>query len=153
MGQNLYADQGYALYRILKGLERERQAISKGKGPVEQSSHSLSTRQKLALSRVKLLTTDHPEGIGLKALAQSVQMAVSAASIMVDLMVQKGLLRRLPDPKDRRAVRITLTPQGEQTFLLCHEQFLSHLSLIAQRFSPEEQLVLSRIAEKIDPSS
>lgn len=40
--------------------------------------------------------------------------SVSAASRTVDGLVREGWLDRRPDPDDRRATRVTLTPTGEE---------------------------------------
>ncbi len=45
--------------------------------------------------------------------ADATFLSVSAASRTVDALVEEGLLDRTPDPDNRRAVTLTLTPKGE----------------------------------------
>jgi DNA-binding MarR family transcriptional regulator len=54
-------------------------------------------------------------GIRLTDLADASAMSLPSASRMVNRLVARGFVRSDPDPADRRAVRITLTPRGRST--------------------------------------
>ncbi|GAA4695614.1 hypothetical protein GCM10023215_36810 [Pseudonocardia yuanmonensis] len=49
-------------------------------------------------------------GIGVAAAARALHLAGNSVSTLVNQLVDTGLLRRDPDPDDRRAVRLFLTP-------------------------------------------
>jgi DNA-binding MarR family transcriptional regulator len=49
-------------------------------------------------------------GIGVAAAARALYLAGNSVSTLVNQLVDAGLLRRDPDPDDRRAVRLFLTP-------------------------------------------
>ncbi|GAA1856126.1 MarR family transcriptional regulator [Pseudonocardia ailaonensis] len=49
-------------------------------------------------------------GIGVAAAARSLHLAGNSVSTLVNQLVEAGLLRREPDPTDRRAVRLFLGP-------------------------------------------
>src|SRR5690349_2036665 len=49
-------------------------------------------------------------GIGVAAAARALYLAGNSVSTLVNQLVDAGLLRREPDPADRRAVRLFLTP-------------------------------------------
>jgi DNA-binding MarR family transcriptional regulator len=58
---------------------------------------------------------------GLKAgpvragrLAQRAKLSPSSITELVEGMEQEGMVRREPDPEDRRAVRVNLTPEGRR---------------------------------------
>ena len=59
-----------------------------------------------------LLEREGPQRMG--AIAGSLDIAVSAATTVVDRLVTRGLATRLSDPKDRRVVICDLTEQGRQ---------------------------------------
>ena len=48
-------------------------------------------------------------------LAEEVQLDASSMTGLLDRTEKANLIRRMRDPADRRALRIYLTPQGEQT--------------------------------------
>jgi DNA-binding MarR family transcriptional regulator len=49
-------------------------------------------------------------GVGVAAAARALYLAGNSVSTLVNQLVDAGLLRRDPDPDDRRAVRLFLTP-------------------------------------------
>ncbi len=52
----------------------------------------------------------------LKDLAASIMISSSSLSVMIQSMVEQGLVTRLPDPTDRRRVLLHLGPEGEAQF-------------------------------------
>ena len=59
---------------------------------------------------VRQLCEYKPEGVTLKKLAETVGVTPAAASVMVELLVKKKILKRTRSKNDRRAVLIRLTP-------------------------------------------
>ncbi|AEK37309.1 MarR DNA-binding transcription regulator [Corynebacterium variabile DSM 44702] len=65
-------------------------------------------------------------------LAEEVGIDRSGASRYADRLEKVGLLERSPDPRDRRATLLSLTPAGKETAAQVHENLARHLdSLIA----------------------
>ncbi len=138
------------LYRLLTQLDEERQRAYKISGERGQEKRfGLPARQSVALFCIKELTALQPAGISLKALAQHMDMAASAASIMVDSMVKKNLLLRDTAFRDRRAVRISLTQEGEKLFSICNDALLARMSELAQLLTQSELRTLQRVVQKI----
>lgn len=54
-----------------------------------------------------------PDGSRLTALAKGANMTPQAMGEIVDELVDLGYVERRPDPSDRRAKLITLTPKGQ----------------------------------------
>ena len=68
----------------------------------------------LTIPQVKtlfLLESAGPSRMG--SIAASLGIAVSATTTVVDRLVERGLVMRLSDPKDRRVVICELTEQGQ----------------------------------------
>lgn len=65
-------------------------------------------------TQVELLRTvaDNP-GIGVAGAARVLHLVDNSVSTLVNQLVSAGLLRREPDPRDRRAARLELTPAAE----------------------------------------
>ncbi|MFG1642969.1 MarR family winged helix-turn-helix transcriptional regulator [Amycolatopsis sp. NPDC049252] len=55
------------------------------------------------------VVADHP-GVGVAAAARELHLAANSVSTLVNQLVEAGLLHREPDPLDRRATRLELTP-------------------------------------------
>jgi len=55
-----------------------------------------------------------PEGSRLTVLARGANMSPQAMGELVDELEELGYVKRKPDPSDRRAKLIVLTPRGEQ---------------------------------------
>ncbi|MEA5363556.1 MarR family transcriptional regulator [Amycolatopsis sp., V23-08] len=55
------------------------------------------------------VVADHP-GVGVAAAARELHLATNSVSTLVNQLVEAGLLHREPDPLDRRATRLELTP-------------------------------------------
>lgn len=53
-------------------------------------------------------------GLTVKQLAERMCLDSSTITGLLDRMEQKGLIKRRPDPSDRRALSVILTPAGQQ---------------------------------------
>ncbi|UPK73761.1 MarR family winged helix-turn-helix transcriptional regulator [Nocardioidaceae bacterium SCSIO 66511] len=60
----------------------------------------------------QLLCVLMPQPYGMRELGTMLGLAKSSLTGLVDRTVRNGLVRREPDPRDTRAVRVALTPQG-----------------------------------------
>lgn len=65
---------------------------------------------------VMLHVSEGDEGRRMTDLAEAVVLSKSGLTSLVDRMERDGLIARTPDPSDRRATRIVLTPEGERRF-------------------------------------
>ncbi|MER6343526.1 MarR family winged helix-turn-helix transcriptional regulator [Streptomyces sp. NPDC001595] len=60
----------------------------------------------------QLLCVLMPQPYGMSELGSMLGLAKSSLTGLVDRTVQRGLVRREPDPRDGRAVRVALTEEG-----------------------------------------
>jgi MarR family transcriptional regulator, 2-MHQ and catechol-resistance regulon repressor len=72
------------------------------------------------------------DGVRMTVLAREVVVTKAGLTAMIDRLEDKGLVARTADPHDRRAIRVTLTVEGERTFRAAAKV---HLSGIHERFS------------------
>ena len=102
----------------------------------------ITVRENQTMEMVYRLTAEKTEGIPLKELASSMKLSPATTSEIVDKLVKKGLLQRVNNPNDRRAVLITLSELG-QTML---DHFLKVVEdlcgTILADLSPAEQKAL-----------
>ncbi len=72
------------------------------------------------------------EGIRMTDLSREMVLSKSGLTNMVDRLEAAGLLRRIPDPSDRRSIRVDLTEEGEAAFRSAGR---SHLEAIERHFA------------------
>lgn len=140
---NIFAD----LQSILDELRRSSlHAMNAG---MQKKLQGLSLRQGSAISQLKLLTEEQPQGVALKTLAQRLQMTIPATSLLVETMVGKGFFERTPNPEDRRAVCIRLSEKGRQMFRDVYAKFYEEIDARAVNLTAEELQTLQNIVTKL----
>jgi DNA-binding MarR family transcriptional regulator len=110
---------------------RSRSAIHKQKKPGVLWLDELTETQSNTVIVVRQLCDQSPEGITLKKLAETMGVTPAAASVMVDLLVKKKMLKRTKSKSDRRAILIRLTPDTAHLFDIS-EQTLVHTFMSLQ---------------------
>lgn len=135
------------LLEILDDMRRD--SIKAINAPVQKKMYGLTVRQGSAISQLKLMQEDAPEGVSLKSLAQRMQMTIPATSLLVEVMVSKGFMERNPNPNDRRAVCIKLTERGLSLFDDVYARFHDEIDRRAQALTQEELNAFSCIVEKM----
>ncbi len=131
------------LLEILDELRRD--SIRTINSPEMKKMYGLTVRQGSAISQLKLMLEEEPDGVSLKSLAKRMQMTIPATSLLVETMVGKGYMERKPNPTDRRAVCITLTEKGLSLFANVYAQFHNELDRRAKALTAEDLKTLSRI--------
>jgi len=94
---------------------------------------------------------DEGRPVRLKTLARELDVSPAAASQAVERLVAYGVLDRSPDPDDRRAVRITFSPKGDQLYHAHERQVHALFESLDGRFDPGDfaafRRVLARLAD------
>jgi DNA-binding MarR family transcriptional regulator len=94
--------------QILEGLSAVTRQLARASGAADDGPPMTSTQ------RLALFETAIGGPLRLSELAERMGITAPTASRAVDGLVDLGLLERLPDPADRRAVRIDLTGPGRK---------------------------------------
>jgi len=93
------------------------------------AEYNLTKEQYAVLSTIKFL--DAP--VRVTDIARWLERSTNTVSMIVDRMVKAGLLRRIRDMDDRRAVRVVITSKGETAL---RPSILAGLKLIQEILSP-----------------
>ncbi len=90
-------------------------------------------------------------GAGLKVSEISAEMGVAAPTMTQQLqsLEKQGLIEKTPDPADRRAVRVRLTPQGEATIYRLREGFIASLAGLSAYLGEEDSVQLAQLLERV----
>ena len=126
------------IVRLRDEILRRREADTQG-GAVE-----LTVAQGAALRAVLRLG---PVRVG--ALAEALGVSVATASRTVDSLAALGLVRRMGDPSDSRAVRVAATAKGRQEQRLRRRRFVRALERLLEELSEDERRQLADSLETL----
>ena len=87
-------------------------------------------------------------GCQLKDMAAGLGVTMPTVSVGVRRLEHVGLLTRLSDTRDGRAIRLELTPVGRQLVTKASDFKQEKMNDLLTTLSPEEQEALLRVMEK-----
>jgi DNA-binding MarR family transcriptional regulator len=100
------------------------------------------------LYRVGVLLSIWQEPMTMGELGQALDVPLSTATRTVDLLVENGYVQRVPDPEDRRVVRVTLTDTGLEMYRTIEGFIRKRVERLLQALTPEEQETLIALMRK-----
>lgn len=86
-----------------------------------------------------------PGSLRVKDLADVLRIAPRSATEVVDLLEEKGLVERVPDPSDRRATLVAPTPRGTALREQVREDRRRESDEYFSRLDPEDRVELERL--------
>lgn len=89
------------------------------------------------------------EGCSVKEIAERLGITRGAVSQIVERLVQKGPLIRVPDPDDRRSVRITLSPEGLERHERLNASFEALVLEMLRDIPPEKVRVFEEVLDHL----
>jgi DNA-binding MarR family transcriptional regulator len=108
----------------------------------------LSTDYEL-LHRIARILIFQPEPISMGELSRALEVPLSSATRIVDWLEDNRFAERLPDPSDRRVVRIELTEAGREIYRAGNAMMQKRIEKWLQRFTSEETTELVRLLDKL----
>jgi DNA-binding MarR family transcriptional regulator len=94
-----------------------------------------------------LLQANH--GAAPKQLAQALNMPAPNVTVLLDKMVERGLVERRRSPSDGRALEVHLTDKGHTLAARIHEVSLTMEDSLMQPLSPAERAMLRELLIKL----
>lgn len=95
-----------------------------------------------------LLRAGEPHRLSASALARSVLLSSGGLTTRIDRMVEAGLVRRRPDPDDRRGVLVELTAKGRRAAEGAIDGQREHVEPLLEALSPRERRDFVRLLRK-----
>jgi DNA-binding MarR family transcriptional regulator len=89
----------------------------------------------------------------MSRLAEALGVVPSSASRLCDRLEATGLLRRVPDPRDRREVRLLLTPAARRLLEELRERRRAALAAVLDRMTPAGRQDLVRALAAFDAAA
>lgn len=87
---------------------------------------------------------DDATGIPLGDVGRALDLGASALSGLVDRMHKSGLVERVPDPEDKRAFRLRLTPAGREARKAAVRRARALNDRLRDGFTDDELAVVAR---------
>jgi DNA-binding MarR family transcriptional regulator len=89
----------------------------------------------------------------MSRLAEALDVVPSSASRLCDRLEATGMLRRVPDPRDRREVRLLLTPAARRVLDDLRERRRAALAEVLERMTPGGRQDLVRAMAAFDAAA
>lgn len=94
----------------------------------------------LPMAQMRLLwMVFHMPDSTMKEFSERLEVSQSTVTQLAERLVRRGLIHRFHDSKDRRLVRLSLTPQGQSLLETCVAETHETLQNIWNRLTPEEK--------------
>jgi DNA-binding MarR family transcriptional regulator len=89
----------------------------------------------------------------MNRLAEALDVVPSSASRLCDRLEATGLLRRMPDPRDRREVRLVLTAAARRMLRDLQDRRRQALEEVLERMTPASRLDLVKALAAFDAAT
>ncbi|MFJ8107245.1 MarR family winged helix-turn-helix transcriptional regulator [Streptomyces sp. NPDC096132] len=97
----------------------------------------------------QLLCVLRPQPYGMSELGELLGLAKSSLTGLVDRTVQRGLVRREPDPRDGRAVRVGLTEEGHRLAQEFYDDTCERIETLPAGLTPAERDRLTALLARV----
>jgi DNA-binding MarR family transcriptional regulator len=104
----------------------------------------------LSLQQLTVLNLVRTEGITLAELARRTMVAPTVITGIVDRLERQGLIRREPDPRDRRVNRLVLTDRGVEVSVAVEKSLAAEVAMQMSDFTDDELKDLGRGLELLE---
>jgi DNA-binding MarR family transcriptional regulator len=115
---------------------------------IHDSMERFAERHGLSESRLRVLTRlDHSAGrrLPLGALAEGLNVTPRTMTDIVDVLERDGLVKRMPDPADRRSVLALITEQGMARIRAMRADAMAKQAALADGFTAEQLVQLRHL--------
>jgi DNA-binding MarR family transcriptional regulator len=87
--------------------------------------------------------------ISMGELSRDLEVPLSTATRTIDWLVNNGYAQRLPDPNDRRIVRVELTKTGKETYQVISTFMLERVEQALSQLTPTERDTFIKLLNKV----
>jgi DNA-binding MarR family transcriptional regulator len=116
----------------------------------ELKSGNLGSREDYQfIFRVFIILSHQERPPTMGELSADLNVPFSTATRIVDWLVRGNFVERIPDPDDRRIIRVRLTQTGQQYYAISIEYIQQRINTVLEDFSAEEQAELYRLLSKL----
>jgi DNA-binding MarR family transcriptional regulator len=99
--------------------------------------NEVTQAQSNTILAVRQLCETYPDGVSLKKLAETMGVTPAAASVTVEILVTKKIIKRTQSKDDRRAVLLCLTPQTSRLFEIVDQSLGRAVLSVGDELGPQ----------------
>ncbi|TWD73107.1 DNA-binding MarR family transcriptional regulator [Kribbella amoyensis] len=103
----------------------------------------------LTVAQAQMLCSVADRSVGMAELSGTLGLEKSSLTGLVDRAEHRGLVVRAPDPADRRAVRVSLTPAGREALKKFHAELTARLEQVLDGLPVTERQRFNRSLRRI----
>jgi DNA-binding MarR family transcriptional regulator len=139
------------LLQRLTGLQPALRGRFRASVPADAQARVREAMEQVTAGQMEALVLlhEHPAGLSMHELAQSLCSLPSSATQLVDRLVRAGMVERMREEDDRRLVRVRLSASARQKFSEMISLRLQSLAAVIAPLSDEELRILIGLLEKI----
>ncbi len=98
---------------------------------------------------IGLVFSRHEGPITMGELSHDLNIPLSTATRTMDWFVENGYAQRLPDPQDRRIVRVDLTDAGREIYAMINQFFMERIERMMGQLTPQERETFTALFLKV----
>ena len=109
--------------------------------------HAAATAKRMSLEASELAALEHLQAAGpmtQKHMGGRLSMTPGAVTAMIDRLVARGYVERIPNPEDRRSALVIITKAGLEESLRHLWPYIEDMQGVEEGFSEEERAVIAR---------
>ncbi len=109
--------------------------------------HAAATAKRMGLEASEIAALEHLQAAGpmtQKHLGERLSMSPGAVTAMIDRLVSRGYVERIPNPEDRRSALVIITKAGLEESLRHLRPYIEDMKGVEEGFSEEERAIVAR---------
>lgn len=106
-------------------------------------------RSEIVMLKMINIDTSKTEGVTISTLSERLEITKSAVSQMINVLEDKGYVKRITTKSDRRIVYVRLTEMGEQSLEKSLQSLLKSLNQVFEKMGEEDTEILFRLLNKL----
>jgi DNA-binding MarR family transcriptional regulator len=99
--------------------------------------------------RILMLLSNNPDPLTMSELSTELHVPLSTATRIVDELVKRDMVERVPDARDRRVVRVKMSKNGRKLYETGTAYTKQRIARLLKDFSAEEQTQLMILMNKL----
>jgi DNA-binding MarR family transcriptional regulator len=112
-----------------------------------QTTHGSVALTRVRIATLKFILENQP--VTMKVLSDHLHVAPPTATLLVSGLSGQGLIRRTAGAKDRRNVKVTMTPKGRRSLNVGCREMYQRLHLVLDRLTDQECTQLERMLTRL----